>query len=247
MRRVAIAIISGVLMVAIGGCGSSTGPTESPGLADYWIEGHYLFELSPLTGRDFVWPAAVVHVLTGGPDGEPVSGLIVTCNGQSLPFTDSSYLLENLLVPPGADVTFKVSDGSDSLSLTLVVPSSPTELSLAEGTWDFFDPDGSHTLSWENPAVVGDSVFVEVAGHGMHPIDVHGYSVRLPASANEVTLSNQDLADFATVTEVQCSVSQGVHGVFPEHPGGSDMWARAATMRRWPQRRTSLAAACLPN
>lgn len=247
MTRIASAIILSAMLAAMVGCSNSVGPSESDALDSYWIGGHYTFQFWPLGERALVWPAAVVHVLSGGADGVPVTGLEVTCNDQALLFNGSWYSLESLWIPTGSEVSFRVSDGADSLTLTLEVPGCPRRLDLVEGAWDFSDPAGSHTLTWENPSVVADSVLVHVVGLGTHPLDLHVHIVGLPASATEVTLSNAELADFETVTRIECAVSQGVRGFFVGHSGGSEMWARAAMIRTWPPQQVCQIPACLPN
>ena len=226
-------LLLAVMTAAIVGCSSSAGPDAADTLDDYWIEGYYCFYFYPRTARELIWRSCVIYVLSGGADGDPVAGLQVTCNGQLLQFASPSYSADVSGIQPGENVTFEVSDGRRQLTLTMEVPSPPTQLSLAEGAWDFSPPTGTHTLMWENPDATADSVFVLVGGRGTHPLDVHVHSERLPAAAAQVILSNADMTDFTTTTEVSCSVSQGVQGAFAGHSGGSEMWARAAVVRSW--------------
>jgi hypothetical protein len=234
VTRIPAVLLLGAIAVGAVGCGSSTGPDAADTLDDYWIEGYYCFYFYPMAPRELVWRSCVIYVLSGGADGDPVTGLDVTCNGEPLQFESPSYAADFLLIQPGADATFAVSDGRDSVTLTMEVPDPPTQLSLLEGSWDFSAPGGTHTLTWENPDATADSVLVTVVGLGTHPIDVHVHRVRLPASSTQVTLSNADMTDFTTATQVQCAVARGSQGAFPGHSGGSVMWVQAAMVRSWP-------------
>lgn len=238
MTRILTILLLGAMVAGAVGCGSSTGPDAADTLDDYWIEGYYRFHSYAMAPRELVWIPCAISVLSGGPGGDPVAGLDVACNGQALHFDSPSYAVDSLSILPGANATFTVCDGHDNLTLTMEVPDPPTQLSLLEGSWDFSPPGGTHTLTWENPDAVADSVLVAVVGLGAHPLDIHVHRVRLPASSTQVTLSNVDLADFTTVTQVQCAVAQGTRGAFSHHSGGSVMWVQAAVVRSWPPQRS---------
>ena len=230
MRRLWILAAVG-LVALLAGCSSSTGPSDAETLDDYWIQGYYAYY--PPGQREITWESCVVFVRSGGADGDPVSGLSVTCNGQALSFEQTGYFGDVADIEPGEDVTFSVSEGGHSVSLTLEVPGAPSNLTLQEGSWDFSSPSGTHTLSWDNPAVVADSVHVGVAGRGVHPTMVFGHSETLEGSAMQVTLSNASMSGFSGATVVSCAVLQGVRGVFPGHSGGSESWARAGVVEDW--------------
>ena len=222
------------VMAAVGvlaGCSSSTGPSDAETLDDYWIQGYYAYY--PPGQRAITWESCVVFVRSGGADGDPVPGLTVTCNGQALLFDQVGYYGDVADIEPGEDVTFSASVGGRSVSLTLQVPGAPSSLVLQEGSWDFSIPSGSHTLTWDNPAPVADSVLVAVAGQGVHPMMVFGHSEELAGSVSQVTLSNGSMEGFSGATVVSCAVLQGVRGVFPGHSGGSEMWARAGVVEAW--------------
>jgi hypothetical protein len=215
----------------LAGCGSSSGPSEAEGLASYYIEGYYCH--FPREARELDWASCLVYVRYGGPSGDPVSGLAVTCNGEPLDYVTPSYSADIDDIEPGEDVTFEVSDGRRSVSVTLVVPEGPTGLGLSEGAWDFSSPIGTHTLTWTNPVATADSVLVSVGGRGSHPLDVHVHLARAPSSATELTLTNADMDDFGSTHQISCAVAQEVRSSFPGHQGGSRMWARAAVVREW--------------
>jgi hypothetical protein len=197
-------VLLGAIVAGAVGCGSTTGPDSADTLDGYWIEGYYCSYFYPMAPRELIWRSCVIYVLSGGADGDPVAGLDVTCNGEALPFEGPSYAADVLWIPPGADATFTVSDGHDSVTLTMNVPDGPTQLSLLEGSWDFSPPGGTHTLTWVNPDATADSVLVTVVGLGAHPLDVHVHRVWLPASSTQVTLSNADLSSRVTQAEVSC-------------------------------------------
>jgi hypothetical protein len=185
--------------------------------------------------RTLSWESCAVYVRSGGQSGNPVPGLAVTCNGQALTYANPVYHADVSDIAPGEDVTFEVSDGGHSLSLTLVVPAPPVDLDLLEDSWDFSDPQGTHTLTWTNPPSVADSILVSVGGRGSHPFDLHVYQTRVPASATEIVLSNTNLADFAETREISCAVSQEVRGSLASHHGGGALWARAGVVADWPR------------
>ena len=231
MLRYPVLLAVFVVAAALGGCSSSAGPSAAETLDDYWIGGYYCYY--PPEQRDRDWISCVVHVRSGGVDGDAVSGLTVTCNGQALSFQQVAYYASVGEIEPGEDVAFHVSDGTRSVDLTLTVPGAPTDLSLLEGSWDFSGPSGTHTLTWENPAVTADSILVAVVGQGFHPTIIFAYTERLLGSATQVTLSNANMSDFGSTNDISCAVTQGVRGVFPSHSGGSEMWARAGVSGEW--------------
>jgi hypothetical protein len=226
-------VLIAVFVVAVGlaGCGDSTGPSDAEGLDDYWIDGYYCYY--PPGSRDLTWRTCLVHVHSGGAYGTPVSGLTVTCNGEALAFEQTAYYGDVSDIEPGENVTFRISDDHSSLELTLTVPGTPTDLVLQEGTWDFSEPSGMHTLTWQNPPAVADSVLVIVAGQGPHPIQVYAYALQLAGSASEVTLSNEDMGSFSGADVVSCAVTQGTRGSFADHSGSSEIWARAGVIADW--------------
>ncbi len=226
---VLLAVLVGA--AAIAGCSSSTGPTGVETLDDYWIQGYYCYY--PPEQRELGWQSCAIFVRSGGADGDAVSGLSVTCNDQALSFQQVGYYADIGDIEPGDDVTFRVSDSTGSATLTLEVPGAPTDLALQEGSWDFSNPSGTHTLTWGNPAVVADSVLVSVIGLGAHPTIVFAHTEQLEGAATQVTLSNGDMDGFSSVDDISCAVTQGVRGAFPGHSGGSEMWARAGVIGDW--------------
>jgi hypothetical protein len=231
MLRYPVLLVVLVVAAAIAGCSSSTGPSGAETLDDYWIQGYYCHY--PAGQRELSWEPCVVFVRSGGTDGDAVSGLSVTCNDQALTFQQVGYYADIADIEPGDDVTFRVSDGTRSVTLTLEVPGAPTNLALQEGSWDFSNPSGTHTLTWDNPTVVADSVLVGVVGQGVHPMMVFAHAEQLEGDATQVTLSNADMSDFSDADDISCAVTQGVRGAFPGHSGGSEMWARAGVIGDW--------------
>jgi hypothetical protein len=231
MRKpLAVVAVAAVALFVVG-CSSSTGPSAADALDDYWIDGYYSYYTTEQ--RDLSWESCAVYVRSGGQDGTAVSGLSVTCNGQPLSFDQAGYFADITDIEPGEEVTFRVSDGRSSVELTLEVPGAATDLVLQEGAWDFSSPSGTHTLVWQNPTTVADSILVVVAGQVAHPIMVYAYSERLAGTASQTVLSNADMSGFDSVSLISCAVTQGTQGSFAGHSGGSEIWARAGVIREW--------------
>jgi len=213
------------------GCSSSSGPDGVSALDGYWIEGYYMH--IPTSQPDRSWVPCAVFIRSGSSSGDAVSGVNVTFNGAALAFNGTMYTADVTPVAPGEDVTFRISSGGHSASWTESVPSPPTNLVLVEGDWDFSSPSGTHTLSWENPATVADSILVTVTGHGSHPLDFGSCTTVLDPNTTEVVLSNASMVDFNNSQTIECAVAQAKVGELSGHDGYSEVWVRAAATDEW--------------
>jgi hypothetical protein len=227
----ALLLAVSVLMVQFG-CGSSTtGPGDAITFDDYWIHGYYAYMSDGSLRASFL--PCVVEIRAGSEGADPVSGLNVTCGGQTLTYDQGLYSADVTGIVPGQDVTFQVSDGRTSVSATLQVPDAPSNLTLEEADWDFSNPLGSHTLTWENPADLADTLLFALAGASLHPPQVASYTLFLPPETTSITIANADLSEFSSLWEIVGGVFQSNRGHFIGHSGESLLWARAAAVEEW--------------
>jgi hypothetical protein len=168
--------------------------------------------------------------------GAFVEDLDVRCNGVQLTLTGSTYTGDPGEIVPGEIVTFTISDGASQASAAVEVPQAPTGLALQEGEWDFSDDQGSHTLTWTNPATPADSILVALTGRFVHPMILATHSAGAASSATSITIANTDMSDFAGTISVECAVFQQRRGELAGHSGESLLWARAAATETWPVR-----------
>jgi len=235
-------LVGALIVLSLAGCG--TAPT-GPSFDDLWIYGYYAWLPDRSAGGE--WVACSVEVLDCA-GGSVVEGLDVRCNGVRLVLDWLAYTGDPGDVRPGETVTFTVSNGHRTLRKTLEVPAAPTGLVLAEGSWSFSSGQGSHTLSWSNPAAVGDTLLIALVGHFAHPAILAARSFWAPPTATSVTLANADMGWFAGTTRVECAVFQARRGEFAGHSGESALWARAGVRGSWPTHgRAGYPSACPPN
>jgi hypothetical protein len=233
-RRAAPLVLLGVASVValqLGCGGDSTGPGDVDiTFDDYWIHGYYAY--FPDGQRSSFLPC-VVEVRAGSEDAAAVAGLTVTCGGQALTYDHGLYTANVTGIVSGEDVTFQVSDGRGSVSATLEVPQAPSDLALVEGAWDFADTLATHTLAWQNPPTLADTLLFALAGTIVHPPQVASYTTLLPPETTSVTLEHTDLSGFTSSMDIICGVFQANSGQFGSHSGESLLWARAAVVLDW--------------
>ncbi|MBD3348994.1 MAG: hypothetical protein GF400_07340 [Candidatus Eisenbacteria bacterium] len=223
-----------LLTVAVvsSGCGNSNpGGSEDESPDGLWVRGYY---------ANFVDESRVavascsVDVRMGDSDGEAVSDLTVSCNGEELFYSQGVYTSDLTDVAPGGDVVFVISNARDEYTGVVVVPDPPTGLQLAEGSWDFDDPSGSHTLTWDCAATVADSIMVFLVGTGPHSWNVVAYTKYVPCAATELTIQNSNLPDgFSVSTELEAGVLQVDTGALDMGTGDSRIWARCGPFAWW--------------
>jgi len=228
-RHVLLAMALSAQVVALTACGS-TSPTGSSAEETVWIHGYYL---NMTTSPRLTWPTCVVDARLGDAEGDEVEDLSVMCNGQNLPFDLGVYSADIAVVPPGGGVAFEVSGIGSSLAASLVVPEGPSGVELAEGDWDFSSPSGTHTLSWDNPGTVADSLVVVIVGEGPHSWNIVSYSEVLPASAESLTVVNSQLPPFDLSYRIEVGVFQANVTEFAGYAGDSKLWARCGPVATW--------------
>jgi hypothetical protein len=227
--RLALLLVG--VAISVTACGS-TGPSGPDDSQELWIHGYYA---NLTTTPRVTWSTCVMDVRLGDASGEPVGGLTVSCNGEALPYSMGVYEIELTPVAPGGQVTFIVAGAGPQLTATLVVPDPPSNLELVGGTWDFSDPGGSNTLTWENPATVADSILVCLVAQGPHSWDIFGHSVLLPPDATSATIPNTDVPTFGYAYRIEAGVFQINEGQFATHPGESLLSARCGPVEAWDQ------------
>ena len=229
LRRTHVALLLVAALVIFGCGGSNPGGLEDS--EELWIRGYYAHVVDK---SRVAIVSCSVDIRTGGPDGEPVSGLAVTCNGEELWYNGGVYTLDLTDVPPGGDVIFVVSGSRARYTGAVVVPDPPTGLQLSEGAWDFSAPTGSHTLLWDPAVADADSILVSLVGTGPHPWSIASHSRYVPSGATQLTIENADLpSGFSACTELMVWVFQVDTGALDMDSGDSKLWARCGPAEWW--------------
>ncbi|MFH1865017.1 MAG: hypothetical protein ABIK85_03970, partial [Candidatus Eisenbacteria bacterium] len=165
-----------------------------------------------------------------------VPGLDVTLNGVALCFDQSEQAYVGPPPPAqgGDEVALRVADAGAALLRITGVPKPPWNLRLAENQWGTSSEDYVNQLTWNNPTWGCDAVLVLV--YDYDPSSGTAtllYSRHLEADATFVSIRNDELAYYSTMTSATCLVCQTNTVAFPHNPDTSHFEVAAGVWGSW--------------
>lgn len=175
---------------------------------------------------------AMIEVRYGSDTGPVAWKLDVDINGHSIDF-DSLTGLYTGVVPslaPGDSMTVTVSDGLGAISRTVSVPYAPSNLQLAGGIWDTSGPSVVNRLTWDNPAILGLTVAMQLYAHDGQELSFL-YELQGEPTYSDLTLPNSWLGDYETFESVGALVAQKEYVAFP---AGHGLAVLSGTVGEWP-------------
>jgi hypothetical protein len=151
----------------------------------------------------------VTAVLREGDDGPTVGGLDVALNGRALTFSQSTqvYSGPQPAARPGEDLALRIADDEAAVMKIEGAPKLSFDLRLAGGYWDTSSADAMNQLIWTNSTWGCEAVVVYV--YDYEPSSGSStlvFSKRLADDAMSVSIRNDELAYYVTMTTVTCLV-----------------------------------------
>ncbi len=224
-----------VMAVAFSGCDGAPPVTPNTTVNDLHIAATCL--VLPAGAPPGIAAGITAVIREDGDSGAPVPGLEVTLNGEALSFDQSEQ--EYVGPPPSAQIgnelALRIADAGAALVRITGVPESPYDLRLSDGHWYTSSDDDVNQLIWNNTTWGYDAIRVLV--YDYNPSSGTAtllYSRFLDADAMWVSIRNDELAYYSTMTSATCLVCQTNTVDFPHNPDTSRFTVATGVWGNWP-------------
>lgn len=209
---------------------SPVGVSPSPGLTESTVTCSYTYR--PGGWIDGETTRAYVHVSSTG-----LTDLTVAINGHALLFDDEMgmYMGNPPEILPEDTASFSVTDGQDSVAVSVVVPYPPTDLSLDSEPWDATEATACNTLRWDLHDEPADRLYLTIWEWDEESLGRILRSGNLDsASSTEAVVCGQDLLLQPESPEVFCILNRINEVVVPDQTYACSALAGGMTQAIWP-------------